>query len=358
MYSSLHCSSQWFSDQVLTWYGHSGRKTLPWQLGKTAYRVWLSEIMLQQTQVATVIPYFERFIEAFPTVNDLANAATDEVMHLWTGLGYYARARNLHKAAQVVCSQFGGEFPKTAEQLEALPGIGRSTAAAIASSVYNQPVAILDGNVKRVLSRFFALDEWPGQHAAQQQLWRWSESLAPTLNIADYNQAMMDLGAMVCTRSKPACDLCPINEMCLANQMMLVHQLPRPKPKKDKPVKQTFMLMMQDQEGRVMLEKRPNSGIWGGLYSFPEYQSIEAINEQLAVHDQPSTLHEWSTFRHTFSHYHLDITPVLIKLNENLSSVNEKAILWFNPLLPAEQEQSIGFPAPTKQLLTQLAESL
>jgi len=268
----MHCSTTWFRKQTLAWYDAFGRKDLPWQQGKTAYRVWVSEIMLQQTQVATVIPYFDRFMQEFPSVKHLAAASNDEVMHLWTGLGYYARARNLHKTAKQVVADYNGEFPQDPELLEQLSGIGRSTAAAIASSVFDVPAAILDGNVKRVLSRFFALQEWPGSTSAQKQLWTWSESLTPKKRISDYNQVMMDLGALICTRSKPKCQDCPLKKECLAFQMEQTHQLPISKPKKDKPVKQTWFLMLQSPDGRIGLSKRPSTGIWGGLYSFPEFE--------------------------------------------------------------------------------------
>lgn len=353
----MHCSTTWFRKQTLAWYDQHGRKTLPWQQGKTAYRVWLSEVMLQQTQVATVIPYFERFTERFPDVTTLAHADTDEVLHLWTGLGYYARARNLHKAAQDVVSRFGGEFPKEPEALESLPGVGRSTAAAIASSVYGVRAAILDGNVKRVLSRFFALDDWPGSTQGTKALWQWSEQLTPETRVADYNQVMMDLGALICTRSKPKCLDCPLAKKCLAFQTDRVSELPKSKPKKEKPIKTLHMAMLQIPDGRVFLSQRPPSGIWGGLYSFAEFDSYEGIETSLsgqAIH----RLQPWQTFRHTFSHYHLDITPVHVLLEEANMAIGEPNGVWFNPHLLDGDEQQLGLPAPIKTLLRKLAEGM
>lgn len=353
----MHCSSNWFSKQALSWYDQHGRKHLPWQQGKTAYRVWLSEIMLQQTQVTTVIPYFERFTQAFPTVADLAAASQDDVLHLWTGLGYYARARNLHKAAQMVMAEFDGEFPSDVDQLQTLPGIGRSTAGAIASSVFNEPAAILDGNVKRVLSRFFALEEWPGNSRAQNQLWRWSEALTPKQRVADYNQVMMDLGALVCTRSKPNCENCPLKAKCLAFEQKRTHLLPVSKPKKEKPVQSCILAMLQLPDGRTLLQQRPAPGIWGGLYSFPQF----ADNDAFEIYIQPFNVQQpepWSTFRHTFSHYHLDITPIVCRLEKVPELVHDSSELWFNPHLLETQEKSIGLPAPVKTLIQKLAASM
>ncbi|TXR51913.1 A/G-specific adenine glycosylase [Reinekea thalattae] len=358
MPEAIHLSATTFQQLTLSWFAQHGRKHLPWQQGKTAYRVWVSEVMLQQTQVATVIPYFERFMARFPTVSDLASAPEDEVLHLWTGLGYYARARNLHKAAKTVVRNFSAEMPDNATDLESLPGIGRSTAAAIASSVFGHAEAILDGNVKRVLSRFFALQEWPGTTESQKQLWHWAEQLTPTEQVADYNQAMMDLGAMVCTRSKPKCGDCPLSDHCLALASDQVSLLPKSKPKKDKPIKHTLMLMLQLADGRILLEKRPASGIWGGLYSFKEFAQAEALSDHCRLHYQTDQLDYWPTFRHTFSHYHLEITPVLAKLDAAPTELQESDDIWFNPALLDAGEQSIGLAAPVKKLLTQLTNNL
>ena len=346
-----------FAQAILQWYDAYGRKTLPWQQNKTAYSVWLSEIMLQQTQVATVIPYFERFLTRFPTVIDLANAEQDEVLHLWTGLGYYARARNLHKAAQIVANEYYGEFPTDIEALNALPGIGRSTAAAILSSVYKQPHAILDGNVKRTLTRSFAVEGWPGQKTVENQLWQFAEQHTPKQDTDKYNQAMMDMGAMVCTRSKPKCTLCPIEKLCLANKQGNPLDYPGKKPKKEKPVKETWFVMLHYQ-GQVWLEQRPQSGIWGGLFCFPQHDNSEITPQLERCHIDPSQIISQQTliaFRHTFSHYHLDITPILLDLSKQPDVIMEaNKGLWYN----LSQPEEVGLAAPVKQLLQSLPHEL
>lgn len=345
----------WFQRQILDWFAAAGRKNLPWQQNKTAYRVWLSEIMLQQTQVATVIPYFERFTQRFPTVESLAQATQDEVLHLWSGLGYYARARNLHRAATRIVAEFAGCFPASVEEMATLPGVGRSTAAAVVSSVYGVRAAILDGNVKRVLSRFFALAEWPGSGAAQRQLWQWSEWLTPEQQVAHYNQAMMDIGALVCTRTKPACLICPLAARCQALASNQTDKLPLAKPKKAKPVKTTLMLMLQLPTGEVYLQPRAASGIWGGLFSFAEFDSITELQQQLSELDVQS-VSKWEPLRHTFSHFHLDISPVQVRLNAAPATINEAGGRWIQPGPLAEPEQPIGVPAPINRLLQSLAQ--
>ncbi len=346
-----------FASAILKWYDAYGRKTLPWQQNKTAYSVWLSEIMLQQTQVATVIPYYQRFLERFPTVVDLANAQQDEVLHLWTGLGYYARARNLHKAAKVVAEQYGGEFPTDIEQLNALPGIGRSTAAAILSSVYKQPHAILDGNVKRTLARAFAIEGWPGQKTVENKLWEIAQIHTPNTDVDKYNQAMMDMGAMVCTRSKPKCSLCPIESICVSNKHGNQLDYPGKKPKKAKPVKETWFIMLHH-DNQVWLEQRPQSGIWGGLFAFPENSDAD-IEHALELRGiQTKHIQAQKTliaFRHTFSHYHLDITPILIDVSQQPNVIMEADKgLWYN----LSQPEQIGLAAPVKQLLETLPHEL
>ena len=346
-----------FASAILEWYEKYGRKNLPWQQNKTAYSVWLSEIMLQQTQVATVIPYYERFLQRFPTVVDLANAQQDEVLHLWTGLGYYARARNLHKAAQIVAHQYQGQFPLNIEDMNALPGVGRSTAAAILSSVFKQPHAILDGNVKRTLARSFAVAGWPGQKKVENQLWAHAEEHTPSNNVDKYNQAMMDMGAMVCTRSKPKCGLCPIESMCIANQQGNPLDYPGKKPKKDKPLKQTWFAILHF-NGQIWLEQRPQVGIWGGLFCFPqsEDKNVEQIFNKLDITDAMiRSRQNLIAFRHTFSHYHLDITPILFDLSKQPHMVMEGSQgLWYNLSKPKE----IGLAAPVKQLLESLPHEL
>ena len=313
-----------FNRQVLDWFDDHGRKHLPWQQDINPYRVWISEIMLQQTQVNTVIPYFQRFMDTLPTVADLAQADEDAVLHLWTGLGYYSRARNLHKAAQRVMNEFQGQFPDTVEGLSELPGIGRSTAGAIVSIAFEQPAAILDGNVKRVLARFFAIDGWPGQSAVAKSLWEKAELLKPSGRTRDYSQAMMDLGATLCTRTKPDCQLCPLHNDCEAFALSKPQQYPGKKPKKTLPVKSTRMLIIENDQGDILLEKRPSPGIWGGLWSFPECPEQEdyaALLSQLGK--QPADGKDLKPMRHTFSHFHLDIQPVRLLLQQTPAAVLE-----------------------------------
>lgn len=342
-----------FSQTVLRWFDKHGRKHLPWQQNITPYRVWLSEIMLQQTQVTTVIPYFERFTQKFPDVKRLAAAPIDEVLHLWTGLGYYARARNLHRCAQMVVEQYAGEFPATVEALSALPGIGRSTAGAIVSIAFQQRAAILDGNVKRVLARYCAIDGWPGQTDTLNQLWTIAEAYTPKKRCNDYTQAMMDMGATLCTRSKPRCDICPLQAGCVAFAQGMQVAYPGKKPKKELPVKEVQLIMLRNMAGDIWLKQRPPQGIWGGLWSFPE----------LAIHDDPITFakqlgvkvvsqERWDCYRHTFSHYHLDITPVLIQIASTPKGVAEAASLWYN----LHQPEALGLAAPVKKLLEKLTQ--
>ncbi len=340
---------QSFSEKLLAWWDHHGRKDLPWQQNKTSYRVWVSEIMLQQTQVTTVIPYFERFMATFPSVQDLANAQEDKVLHLWTGLGYYSRARNLHKAARLVAEKFEGNFPTDLDTMQELPGVGRSTAGAVLSISQDQQTAIMDGNVKRVLSRYLAIKDWPGTPSVTKQLWSVAERYTPKTRNADYTQAIMDLGATVCKRSKPICSICPFQTDCKANLEGLTQIIPASKPKKDKPSKQTWMLMIQLADGRTELQKRPATGIWASLYSFPEFDSEESLRDFVATRYGDQTLQVWQSFRHTFSHYHLDITPVLLRLDHE--TISEANAIWYNPTLADEE---VGLAAPVKKLISKL----
>lgn len=343
-----------FSKRVLEWFDQCGRKDLPWQQDTSPYRVWVSEIMLQQTQVKTVIPYFERFMAAFADVQTLADAPEDAVLHLWTGLGYYARARNLHKAAKQVANVLDGQFPDTIEGLCDLPGVGRSTAGAIVSIAFGQRASILDGNVKRVLARYRRVGGWPGQSAVHQRLWDVAEQYTPTERCADYTQAMMDLGATLCTRSTPACTLCPLAADCQALANGDQHDYPGKKPRKIVPVKATCFLIVRSAEGDVWLEKRASSGIWGGLWCFPEIS-----DPQTSVHHcldrwgiEPITVAPQPGFRHTFSHYHLDITPIIVELGTTPHAVMEASgQLWYNLSSPPQ----IGLAAPVASLLEKLA---
>lgn len=341
---------QKFSTAVLNWYEQYGRKTLPWQIEKSPYHVWLSEVMLQQTQVATVIPYFKRFIEHFPQITDLALAPIDDVLHLWTGLGYYARARNLHKAAQVVSEKFHGQFPTQFDDVVALPGVGRSTAGAILSLSQNQHYAILDGNVKRVLTRYFAIDGWPGNKSVENKLWQLSEQVTPKQDVAKFNQAMMDIGAMVCTRSKPKCSLCPLHRDCIAYQTDSWQQYPTKKPKTTIPEKSAYFLMLENNH-TIWLEKRPPSGIWGGLYCLPQFATEQALVDWLVARGITTTpLKQLVAFRHTFSHFHLDIIPIYGKITNITSCFDDGAGYWYN--LKAENSK-IGLATPIYNLLQQ-----
>ena len=337
-----------FANAVLDWFDQHGRHDLPWQANKTAYHTWVSEIMLQQTQVTTVIPYYQRFMERFPDVHSLAQAEQDEVLHLWTGLGYYARARNLHKAAKVVSETLDGQFPETVEGLEELPGIGRSTAGAVLSISTGKWAPILDGNVKRVLARFYALPEWPGTAASQKKLWQWAEQLTPHHRTSDYTQAMMDLGATLCTRSKPACERCPLSDDCQAYEQNLHNALPLPRPKKQLPVKQTLMLLIRNTDNQILLYQRPPTGLWGGLWSLPQVQDLRDVQTETGLQIDSDSAQSLAPLRHTFSHFHLDITPVQVTLQADAEGVMEHHdTLWYDPSAPA----SIGLAAPVKKLL-------
>ncbi|MEM0911387.1 MAG: A/G-specific adenine glycosylase [Pseudomonadota bacterium] len=343
-----------FSDRVLAWFDTHGRKDLPWQKNKSRYSVWLSEIMLQQTQVKTVIPYYQRFMAQFPDVVSLAEAEQDQVLHLWTGLGYYARARNLHKAAQIIRSDFNGVFPDKFDDVLSLPGIGRSTAAAILSLADNQPFVIMDGNVKRVLARFYAIDGWPGKASVEEQLWKAAEDLKPKHRFNDYTQAMMDLGATLCARSSPNCEECPVQTNCIANINGLQATFPHKKPKKTLPVKSTTMLILFH-AGSVYMKKRAAAGIWGGLFGFPESSREEmglSLSQQ-GVIDSTEVVY-LDDFRHTFSHFHLDITPALVQL-QNLptrlkETHKEEEGIWYS----LDDSPSVGLAAPTVKILQQL----
>ncbi len=346
------------STVLLDWYDQYGRKNLPWQHHPTPYRVWVSEIMLQQTQVATVIPYYERFMQAFPTVESLAAAAPDDVLHLWTGLGYYARARNLHKTARLIASEHNGLFPRSVDTLSLLPGIGRSTAGAIMALGSGQRAVILDGNVKRVLTRVHCIEGWPDQLQVQKQLWLLAEQHTPSERCADYTQAIMDLGATLCARSKPACGLCPLQSRCEAHRQQRTADFPGRKPAKKLPVKTTYMLMYLDESRQsVLLEKRPPSGIWGGLWSFPETADLKEFAPQLSAQFMLDnrTMQQWDRLRHTFSHFHLDIIPVLVPLGAEAVGVMEaERFHWY----ALRQPSRVGLAAPVKQLLSLIAQQL
>jgi len=342
-----------FSQKILSWYSKHGRHNLPWQQNRCCYRVWVSEIMLQQTQVVTVIPYFERFIKRFPDIRTLADANQDEVLHLWTGLGYYARARNLHKAAQLIRDEYQNNFPEDYASVLALPGIGPSTAGAILAQALGQRHVILDGNVKRVLTRLYAIEGWPGKKAIENQLWEHATSLTPDQQLTDYTQAIMDLGATVCAR-KPDCTSCPVTTFCLAYQQGTPTAFPTPRPRKTLPIKQTNMLVLQNEGGEILLEQRPPSGIWGGLWSLPECTAEQAKDIErwcqqhlgLAICETQAQ----AVLRHTFSHFHLDITPILSQVKSPANHVMEASNrVWYN----TQQPESLGLPTAVLKILNQ-----
>lgn len=346
-------TSQFFAQRVLKWAAKHGRKQLPWQQQRTPYRVWVSEIMLQQTQVETVIPYFEKFMQRFPTIQALAKAPQDEVLHYWSGLGYYARARNLHKAAQIIWQDYQGEFPLEINEVISLPGIGRSTAGAILSLSHDQKHTILDGNVKRVLARYQAITGWPGKANIEKQLWGIAEDLTPNKDNADYSQAMMDLGATVCTRTKPNCEQCPVSSDCMALESDLQHLLPSSKPKKSIPTRNTVMLAVTNKQTGLLMQRRPNHGVWGGLWSFPEFDSEEsAIDWCLRTFQQvPESQQLMKPITHIFSHFRLMITPVAVQYVTPIHWVMEgDEWVWYK-----HGSSQVGLAAPVNQLVKQLA---
>ncbi|TCW29593.1 A/G-specific adenine glycosylase [Gulbenkiania mobilis] len=338
-----------FATRLVAWQRLHGRHDLPWQVSDP-YRVWLSEIMLQQTQVSAVRAYYARFLARFPSLPDLAAAPVEEVLTLWSGLGYYSRARNLHRAACMVMDRFEGRFPAVREQIEQLPGVGRSTAAAVAVFAFSRREAILDGNVKRVLTRVFGIEGFPGERAVEQRLWSLAERLLPQEHEAmpAYTQGLMDLGATVCTRGRPACTVCPMVDACHAAQHGRTADLPTPRPRKIIPVRHTLMLMPVA-SGRVWLERRPSEGIWGGLLSLPEVSDTTAAEDWVARHGGGDVLSDWPEVEHAFTHYRLVITPVPVRLAAPPVAPGSGA--W----LPLAEAPDAGVPAPVKKLLLRLA---
>jgi A/G-specific adenine glycosylase len=345
-----------FAQRVLAWFDQHGRSGLPWQQDTGPYQVWVSEIMLQQTRVATVIPYYQRFMQRFPGLQALADASEDELLHHWSGLGYYARARNLHRAARIVCDQYGGRFPTELEQVQSLPGIGRSTAGAILSLALGQRQPILDGNVKRVLARCFAVPGWPGESAVVKRLWALAERHTPEQRVGAYNQAMMDLGATLCTRSRPDCGRCPLAEPCLARARGEQDLYPGRKPGRPLPERHIQLLLIRS-GGELLLEKRPPAGIWGGLWSLPECppeaDSLGWCNERLGPGAR--LLRRWPQRRHSFTHFRLRMQPVEILLPEPGCAVMEpERRLWYNLAQPGR----LGLAAPVDRLISELNERL
>ncbi len=356
-----------FGPALVAWHAASGRHDLPWQLQRTPYRVWVSEIMLQQTQVATVIPYFERFMLRFPDIAALAAAPIDEVLHLWTGLGYYARARNLHRAAQQLRDGHGGEFPRDYAAVAALPGIGRSTAGAILALSGGARHAIPDGNVKRVLARCFGIEGNAATRAIEQRLWVLAERCTPRDGVQTYTQAIMDLGATLCTRRRPACAICPLESHCSARRSGRQHEIPAPKPRpggaaRARKARRAWMVVAIDRDGSVFLERRPERGIWGGLWCLPEFNSESAARsfasgQFLRPLLQPCSL---NPVHHAFTHFDLEILPVLTECQGPAhEGVMEPGVsLWYNPRLPEADRARIGLPAPVKDLLENLTQRI
>jgi A/G-specific adenine glycosylase len=339
-----------FSSRLIRWQRKYGRHDLPWQ-GQDAYRVWLSEIMLQQTQVATVIPYYQRFVASFPDIGALAAASEDDVLAHWSGLGYYARGRNLHKAARLVVERFGGEFPRKLDDILELPGIGRSTAAAICALAYHERRAILDGNVKRVLARWCGIEGWAGNSKVEERLWQQAESLLPPRDVAIYTQALMDIGATVCTRGKPKCGDCPVSSDCVAFNTNRTAELPTPRPKKSVPERHaTFLLLMHDND--ILLEKRPGSGIWGGLWCPPQIDDGQGVAEDYLQRNglDVSERIDLPEFAHTFTHFKLHITPVLLRVAHKPQRVQQPGSVWID----VEEALRGAIPTPVRSLLNGL----
>ncbi|HYJ40284.1 MAG TPA: A/G-specific adenine glycosylase [Steroidobacteraceae bacterium] len=349
----MNTRAKGIASRLLAWHSKKGRHDLPWQKDRSAYRVWVSEIMLQQTQVTTVIPYFDRFMRRFPDVRALANATVDEVMHLWTGLGYYARARNLHRAAQVIRDEHRGIFPTGLDAVMALPGIGRSTAGAILAISAGSRHPILDGNVKRVLARYYAVDGAPEEKATLETLWRLADDNTPAKNVAVYTQAIMDLGATLCTRGKPRCDDCPIAIDCRARIEGRQGELPAAKRKRGARRQKHAVMLVARRATEVLLVQRPPSGIWGGLWCLPEfdrrdeaelYAATTLASAKLARAPMPD-------IAHSFTHFDLVITPVVAKCHGE-TRVHDGTALWYDLTRPAR----VGLPAPIKALLGTLLE--
>jgi len=341
-----------FARRIVAWQRRHGRHDLPWQRPATPYRVWVSEVMLQQTQVATVIPYFERFVARFPDVAALAAASVDEVLALWAGLGYYARARSLHRAARIVAERHGGELPASLEALVALPGIGRSTAGAILALAHGLPFPILDGNAKRVLARFHAVDGWPGEANVARRLWALAEASTPRRAVRAYTQGIMDLGATVCARTAPRCDACPVREGCAARRSGAPERWPAPRPRRALPEREARMLLVTDPEGRVLLARRPPAGVWGGLWCLPEVPEGEApiAWARRALGLELRGLRELAPLRHTFTHFRLLIRPLrgeLAGADPTTCVMEGDGRLWYK----VRARRRPGMPAPVARLI-------
>lgn len=363
-----------FAVRLIKWQKKYGRHRLPWQQTRDAYRIWLSEIMLQQTQVNTVIDYYQRFLAKFPTVQVLAQASLDEVMSMWAGLGYYSRARNLHRCAQEIVNNYAGLFPSDPGQLSQLPGIGQSTAAAIGAFAYGAQAAILDGNVKRILTRIFGVAGHPSVKNVERQLWQLARSLLPQSDIETYTQGLMDLGATLCKRAQPVClqqaRLCPFSDACVAYSENRIHELPTPKPTKTLPLRQAVALIIRKQQN-VLLQRRPPNGIWGGLWCLPQIDITDnviwpdVIDERWLGPAQTfgkiTAYQTFPVYLHTFTHFRLRLLPLLVEVAEtkttpyarqNKADYTETSQQWFS----RTDFASIGMPTPVKRLLQSLSE--
>lgn len=344
LYSQIH-------QALLHWYDQHGRKNLPWQSPRDPYKVWISEIMLQQTQVQTVIPYFNRFLTHFPSINHLAEAKEDQVLSLWSGLGYYTRARNLHQAAKIINTHYQGQLPNDQKQLMSLPGIGQSTAAAIMSQAFNEPIAILDGNVKRVLTRVFRIEGWPEQSQIKNKLWDIAQLCMPQQRCADYTQAIMDLGATCCTIRNPNCLQCPLQAHCLAFLHQEQHCYPTKKIKKDIPIQHQQLLVLYNASNQIYLEKRPATGIWGGLWCLPninkEQCALTFIEQHYQLQGEPPK--QLTAFKHRFTHFHLEINAIAIRTQVNPKFVTAQPGQWFHQ----EELTHLGLARPTSKILHQ-----
>jgi A/G-specific adenine glycosylase len=342
-----------FAARLLAWFEHDGRKDLPWQRDPTPYRVWVSEIMLQQTQVSTVIPYFEAFTARFPDVASLAAAPMDEVLHLWSGLGYYARARHLQRAAKTIVARHAGRFPEALEDVMALPGIGRSTAGAILALSRGERHPILDGNVKRVLTRQFGVGGYPGDPRIEQRLWSLAEACTPPARVADYTQAIMDLGATVCTRTKPACLLCPVAAGCVALREGRQAELPSPRPRSHRPRREAWVVIAVRAGGELLLERRAPQGIWGGLLGLPEFptreHALQWTHERLAG---AQAVESAEPLRHAFSHFELEMRPLVVRCTDGAAGLrDDDRYLWYDPRDPPR----LGLPKPVATLIRAVA---
>ena len=340
-----------FSDNLLMWFDRHGRKSLPWYKNRDPYAIWVSEIMLQQTQVNTVIPYYENFMDRFPDVRSLAQASIDRVLQHWAGLGYYARGRNLHRASTAIMEHHNGEFPRDFESVIALPGVGRSTAGAILAQAFGQRHAILDGNVKRVLARQRRIDGYPGESRVQKQLWSVAEQLTPHMRLEDYTQAIMDLGAMVCVRDRPLCDACPVADSCEALAWKDVSRYPGRKTKSARRKRSAQFLLLSNDRGQLYLQQRPPSGIWGGLWCLPELESdiapVDWVDSALGRRLQVGET--WPSFIHKFTHYDLELTPIIARVEgvESHQSADSEVGHWYD----AKTIAMVGLPKPIEWLV-------